>query len=96
MSVALNGKPGIFVYESGDHGITILSCGFTAAVYEHQYSQGYFHIIGVVQAKVIHEIIKKIFSPGIMKESELLKNSQVIKVTIGGEKYYRPYNTLGR
>ena len=41
---------------------------------------------GVVQAKDTYEIIKKTLSPGIMKETELLKNSQVIEVTAkGGE-----------
>ena len=82
----LNDKTRIFVYESGDHGNTSLRYGFTVAACKNQDTRGHFYMIGVVQAKETYEIIKKPLSPGIMKETELLKNSQVIEVTAkGGE-----------
>ena len=78
LGVRLNDKNGIFVCESGDHGNTSLRYGFTVAACKNQDTQGHFYMTGVVQAKDTYEIIKKILSPGIMKETELLKNSQVI------------------
>ena len=72
-------------------GITRLK-SFIQLLYNLQQScknqdiQGYFYITGIVQAKDTYEIVKKTLSPGIMKETELLKNSQVIEVTAeGGE-----------
>ena len=84
LGVRLNDKNGIFVCESGDHGNTSLRYGFTVTACKNQDTQGHFYMTGVVQAKDTYEIIKKTLSPGIMKETELLKNSQVIEVTENG------------
>ena len=40
---------------------------------------------GVVQARDTYEIITNKLSPGIVKETELLRNSQVIEVTTEGD-----------
>ena len=80
LGVNLNEKKGIFVCESGDHSNTSLRYGFTLAACEGQDTQGFFHMTGVVQDKDTYDIINDTLSTGIMKETKILKASQMLEV----------------